>query len=73
MALTAIEELHDGSKPAAPEAAPTEENTIVVTFQEAKIGIKFGKLGSSKASRALAPMHIKESSLCWRRSAAQIR
>ena len=31
-----------------------------MTFHEARIGIKFGKLGSSKACKALAPMQINE-------------
>ena len=47
-------------QPAEQEAATTDENTIVVTFQEARIGIKFGKLGSSKACKSLALMQIKE-------------
>ena len=47
-------------QPSEQEATTTDENTIVLTFHEATIGIKFGKLGSSKACKALAPMQIKE-------------
>ena len=47
-------------QPAEQQNTTTDENTIVATFHEAIIGIKFGKQGSSDAVKALAPMQIKE-------------
>ena len=47
-------------QPAEQQNTTTDENTIVATFHDAIIGIKFGRQGSSDAVKALAPTQIKE-------------